>query len=131
MLNNRISEVKGYINMTKRLHIAPESGIQMETTIYSEPSQSNLDEYPRVTDGLVINYTPQMNITNSFTKALLELQYDQLLPCVSTDSRKPKRPKRKDTHFFWPCFRVQQKSLSDIHRVQHKPFSSRRHLLPT
>ncbi len=75
-------------HMTKRLHIAPESDIQMETTIFSEQSQSNLDEYPRVTDGFVINYTPQMNINNIFTKALPELQYDQLLQCVSTDSPK-------------------------------------------
>jgi hypothetical protein len=27
---------------------------------------------------------------------------------------------KKDTRFFWPCPRVQQTSLSDIHRVQHK-----------
>ena len=47
-------------HMTKRLHIAPESDTQMDTTIVSEPSQSNLDEYPRVTDEFVINYTPQM-----------------------------------------------------------------------
>jgi hypothetical protein len=77
-------------HMTKRLHIAPESDIQMETTIFPEPSQSNLDEYPRVTDEFVINYTPQMNINNIFTKALPELQYDELLQCVSTDSPKTK-----------------------------------------
>jgi hypothetical protein len=29
---------------------------------------------------------------------------------------------KKDTRFFWPCPRVQQTSLSDIHRVQHKAF---------
>ena len=57
-------------HMTKRLHIAPESDIQMETTIFSEPSQSNLDEYPRVTDEFVINYTPQMDLNNIFTKTL-------------------------------------------------------------
>ena len=36
-------------HMMKRLHIAPESDIQMETTIFLEPSQSNLNAYPRVT----------------------------------------------------------------------------------
>jgi hypothetical protein len=77
--------------MTKRLHIAPESDIQMETTIYSEPSQPNLDEYPRGVDELVLSYTPQMDIANSFTKALPEFQYDQLRHyCVSTDSPKTK-----------------------------------------
>ena len=76
--------------MTKRLHIAPESDIQMETTIFPEPSQSNLDEYPRVTDEFVINYTPQMDLNNIFTKTLPELQYDELLQCVSIDSHKTK-----------------------------------------
>ena len=76
--------------MTKRLHIAPESDTQMDTTIFSEPSQSNLDEYPRVTDEFVINYTPQMDLNNIFTKTLPELQYDELLQCVSIDSQKTK-----------------------------------------
>ncbi len=85
--------------MTKRLHSAPESDIQMETTINSETSQPNLDEYPRVADEckdttncpIVIDYTPQMNIANCFTKALPELQYDQFHHyCVSTDSPKTK-----------------------------------------
>ena len=77
-------------HMTKRLHIAPEPDIQMETTIFPEPSQSNLDAYPRVTDGFVINYTPQMELNNIFTKTLPELQYDELLQCVSIDSHKTK-----------------------------------------
>ena len=77
-------------HMTKRLHIAPESDIQMETTIFPEPSQSNLDEYPRVTDEFVINYTPQMDLNNIFTKTLPEWQYDELLQCVSIDSHKTK-----------------------------------------
>ena len=77
-------------HMTKRLHIAPESAIQMETTIFPEPSQSNLDAYPRVTDGFVINYTPQMDWNNIFTKTLPELQYDELLQCVNIDSHKTK-----------------------------------------
>ncbi len=87
-------------HMTKRLHIAPESDIQMQTTIYSEPSQPNPDGHPRVADELVsdttncpivINYTPQMNIANCFTKALPESQYDQLHHYfVSTDSLKAK-----------------------------------------
>ena len=73
-------------HMTKRLHITPES----DTTIFSEPSQSNLDEYPRVTDEFVINYTPQMDLNNIFTKTLPELQYDELLQCVNIDSHKTK-----------------------------------------
>ena len=78
--------------MTRGLHIAPDSdtSIQMETAILSEPSQLNLDEYPRVTDEFVIKYTPQMDLNNIFTKALPELQYDQLLQCVCTDSPKTK-----------------------------------------
>ena len=76
--------------MTKRLHIAPESDIQMETTIFSEPSQSNLDEYPRVTDEFVINYAPQMDLNNIFTKTLPELQYNELLQCVSIDAQENK-----------------------------------------
>ena len=76
--------------MTKRLHIAPESAIQMETTIFPEPSQSNLDAYPRVTDEFVTNYTPQMDLNNIFTKTLPELQYDVLRQCVSIDSHKTK-----------------------------------------
>ena len=76
--------------MTKRLHIAPESVIRMETTIFSEPSQSNLNKYPRVTEELLINYTPQMELNNIFTKTLPELQYDELLQCVSIDSHKTK-----------------------------------------
>ncbi len=77
-------------DMTKRLHSAPESDTQMETTIFSEPSQSNLDEYPRVTDEFVINYTPQMDLNNIFTKTLPELQYYDLIQCVSIDSQKTK-----------------------------------------
>ena len=77
-------------HMTKRLHIAPESDIQMETTIFLEPSQSNLNAYPRVTDEFVTNYTPQMDLNNIFTKTLPELQYDELLQCVSIDSHKTK-----------------------------------------
>ena len=77
-------------HMTRGLHIAPDSDIQMETTISSEPSQSNLDEYPRVTDEFVINYTPQMDLNNIFTKTLPELQYDELLQCVSIDSQENK-----------------------------------------
>ena len=77
-------------HMTKRLHITPESDTQMDTTIFSEPSQSNLDEYPRVTDEFVINYTPQMDLNNIFTKTLPELQYDELLQYVSIDSQKTK-----------------------------------------
>ncbi len=86
--------------MTKRLHIAPESDVQMKTTIYSEPSQPNLDGHPQVTDKLVndttncpivINYTLQMNIANYFTNALPKLQYDQLHHYfVSTDCLKAK-----------------------------------------
>ena len=76
-----------YHNMTRGLHIAPDSNIQMETTISSEPSQSNLDEYLRVTDEFVINYTPQMDLNNIFTKTLPELQYNELLQCVSIDSQ--------------------------------------------
>ena len=75
--------------MTRGLHIAPDSDIQMET-ISSEPSQSNLDEYPRVTDEFVINYTPQMDLNNIFTKTLPELQYNELLQCVSIDSQENK-----------------------------------------
>ena len=74
--------------MTKRLHITPESDTQMDTS--SEPSQSNLDEYPRVTDEFGINYTPQMDLNNIFTKTLPELQYDELLQCVNIDSHKTK-----------------------------------------
>ena len=77
-------------HMTKRLHIAPESDIQMETTIFLEPSQSNLNAYPRVTDEFVTNYTPQMDLNNIFTKTLPELQYDELLQCVNIDSHKTK-----------------------------------------
>ena len=76
--------------MTRGLHIAPDSDIQMETTIFSEPSQLILDEYPRVTDEFVINYTPQMDLNNIFTKTLPELQYDELLQCVSIDSQENK-----------------------------------------
>ena len=71
-------------------HIAPDSDIQMETTISSEPSQSNLDEYPRVTDEFVVNYTPQMDLNDIFTTTLPESQYDELLQCVSIDSHKTK-----------------------------------------
>jgi hypothetical protein len=81
--------------------IHSESDIQMETAIIYEPSQPNLDKYPRVPDELVddtttncpivIDYTPQMNVANRFTKALPELQYDQLHHYfVSTDSLKAK-----------------------------------------
>jgi hypothetical protein len=76
-------------HMRRGLHIAPDSDIQMET-IFPEPSQLNLDEYPRVTDELVINYTPQMDLNNIFTKTLPELQYDELLQCVSIDSQENK-----------------------------------------
>ena len=77
-------------HMTRGLHIAPDSDIQMETTISSEPSQSNLDECPRVTDEFVINYTPQMDLNDIFTTTLPESQYDELLQCVSIDSHKTK-----------------------------------------
>ena len=77
-------------HMTRGLHIAPDSDIQMETTISSEPSQSNLDEYPRVTDEFVINYTPQMDLNDIFTTTLPESQYDELLQCVSIDSHETK-----------------------------------------
>ena len=70
-------------HMTKRLHITPESD-----TTFSEPSQSNLDEYPRVTDEFGINYTPQMELNGFCTKPLPELRYDELLQCVSSDSQK-------------------------------------------
>ena len=73
--------------MRRGLHIAPDSDIQMETTIFPEPSQLNLDEYPRVTDEFVINYTPQMDLNNIFTKTLPDLQYDELLQCVSIESQ--------------------------------------------
>ncbi len=67
--------------------MAPDSDIQMDTAISSEASQLNLDEYPRVTDEIVINYNPQMDLNNIFTKKLPELQYDELLQCVSIDSQ--------------------------------------------
>ena len=76
--------------MRRGLHIAPDSDIQMETTIFLEPSQLNLDEYPRVTDELVINYTPQMDLNDIFTTTLPESQYDELLQCVSIDSQENK-----------------------------------------
>ena len=66
--------------------MAPDSDIQMDTAISPEPSQLNLNEYPRVTD-VVINYTPQMDLNNIVTKTLPELQYDELLQCVSIDSQ--------------------------------------------
>jgi hypothetical protein len=92
----------------------------METTIYSEPSQSNQDEYPWVADGLVIDYTPQMNITNSFTRALPELQYDQLLHyCVSTDSPKTKTPWKKGYPFLLALFPGPTKIV-----VRHTPGST-------
>lgn len=72
--------------MTRGRHTAPDSDIQMDTAISPEPSQLNLNEYPRVTD-VVINYTPQMDLNNIFTKTLPELQYDELLQCVSIDSQ--------------------------------------------
>ena len=77
-------------HIAKRLHIKPESDMQMETTIVSERSQANRDEYPRVTDEFVINYTPQMDLNNIIAKTLPELQYDELLQCVSIDSQKIK-----------------------------------------
>ena len=70
--------------------MAPDSDMQMDTAISSEPSQLNLDKDPRVTDECVINYTPQMDLNNIFTKTLLELQYDELLQCVSIDSQENK-----------------------------------------
>ena len=69
--------------MTKRLHITPESD-----TTFSEPSQSNLDTYRRVTNEFGINYTPQMDLNDIFTTTLPELQYNELLQCVSSDSQK-------------------------------------------
>ena len=72
--------------MTRGRHTAPDSDIQMDTAISPEPSQLNLNEYPRVTD-VVINYTPQMDLNNIVTKTLPELQYDELLQCVSIDSQ--------------------------------------------
>ena len=84
MSNKRTSQVKGYIyHMTKRLHITPESD-----TTFSEPSQSNLDTYRRVTNEFGINYTPQMDLNDIFTEPLPELRYDKLLQCVSSDSQK-------------------------------------------
>ena len=76
--------------MRRGLHIAPDSDIQMDTAISSEPSQLNLDEYPRVTDEFVINYTPQMDLNGIFTTTLPESQYDELLQCVSIDPHKTK-----------------------------------------
>jgi hypothetical protein len=75
---------------TRGLHITPDLYIQMAATIFPEPSQLNLDEYPRVTDEFVINYAPQMDLNNIFTKTLPELQYNELLQCVSIDSQENK-----------------------------------------
>ena len=73
-------------HMTRGLHIAPDLYIQIAATIFPEPSQLNLTEYPRVTD-VVINYTPQMDLNNIVTNTLPALQYDELLQCVSIDSQ--------------------------------------------
>ena len=68
---------------TKRLHITPESD-----TTFPEPSQPNLDTYRPVTNEFGINYTPQMDLNDIFTTTLPELQYNELLKCVSSDSQK-------------------------------------------